>query len=241
MSTARILLIGNNDFFNTPLVPLLEKNGLRVSMLEDGRQALETLADAPVALVLLDGELPGESGLSVCRRLRDSGIEVAIILVSERDEVVDRILGLEMGADDYLVKPFEPTELLARIRVQLRRQVRRDETEGYGSVASSSTFRFGPFELDPGRRLLSRAGEPLVLTRTEFAILDVLTRHPTEALPRERIYKLTRRRNLVISPRCVDIQISRLRRVLEEDTARPRYIRTIWGVGYAFFPQAQEH
>ena len=241
MSSPKILLVGNESFCQVALVPLLEKHGLLVSTLEKGQRVMEALASDPVSLILLDGELPGETGLSVCRRLRDAGCDVPVILISDRNEVVDRVLGLEMGADDYLVKPFDAIELLARIRVQLRRLARHHEGHDNGSVATSPTCRFGPFELDPGRRSLSKAGQPLVLTRTEFAILDVLTRHPTEALARERIYKLTRHRNLVISARCVDIQISRLRRLLEEDTAHPRYIRTIWGVGYAFFPKAYEH
>ncbi len=236
MPSSRVLLIGN-EVSQAPFVQLLKKHGLLVLSLQDGERVLEAFAADPIALVLVDDEL---SGVSVCRRLRDSGSEVPVILISERGDVVDRILGLEMGADDYVVKPFDPAELLARIRVQLRRQARRDQSHRAASV-SPATCRFGPFELDTGRRSLSKAGQPLVLTRTAFAILDVLAQHPTEALPRERIYKLTRRRNLVISARCVDIQISRLRRLLEDDVTHPRYIRTVWGVGYAFFPLAHEH
>src|SRR5690348_4681625 len=121
MPSSRVLLIGN-EVSQAPLVQLLKQQGLLVSNLQDGEQVLEALAADPIALVLVDDEL---SGLSVCRRLRDSGSEVPIVLISERGDVVDRILGLEMGADDYVVKPFDAAELLARIRVQLRRQARR--------------------------------------------------------------------------------------------------------------------
>ena len=235
MQGSKILLIDNDPQSRQLLVPLLEKHGLTVLTLETGERAVEILSRNPVTLVLLDGELPGDSGLTVCRRLRESGWQLPIIMTSAHDEVVDRIVGLETGADDYLVKPVDPRELLARIRVQLRRHTRSED--GSGSGRSPALCRFGPFELDSGRRSLTKLGQPLALTRAEFAVLDTLTRYPNEALPRERLYKLAHRQKLISSPRCVDIQIARLRRVLEDDPASPRYIRTVWGVGYAFFPE----
>jgi two-component system, OmpR family, phosphate regulon response regulator OmpR len=235
MQGSRILLIDHDPRTRELLVPLLEKHGLTVLTLETGERAVEVLSGSAVILVILGNELPGDSGLTVCRRLRESGWQLPVIMTSAHDEVVDRILGLETGADDYLVKPIDPRELLARIRAQIRRQVRSDD--GNGSGRSPGACRFGPFELDSGRRSLTKAGQPLALTRVEFAILDALTRYPNEALPRERIYKLIHHRKLISSARCIDIQIARLRRVLEEDAGSPCYIRTVWGVGYAFFPE----
>jgi len=234
MLNSRILLIEDDARLRELLRSYLTKHGFVLSILETGERALEVVSRDSVALVLLDVELPGECGLSVCSRLRAAGCSLPIIMITSRGDLEDRILGLEMGADDYMVKPFEPRELLARIGARLRRQALYVRPSGSGRDAPP--LRFGPFEFDPARQALSRSGEQLVLTRAELAILEIFTRHPREVLARERICELTRR-SVATSTRSIDVQIARLRRLLEKDTGNPRYIRTIWGVGYAFYPE----
>jgi two-component system phosphate regulon response regulator OmpR len=185
-----------------------------------------------VSLVLLDLMLPGEDGFSICRRLRTTGVPV--IMLTARAETVDRVVGLEIGADDYVVKPFDPRELLARIGAVLRRHGSRNDP---ASADSARVFRFGPYELDTLRRVFTKAGEVIILTKGEFAVLEVLNRYPGQPLSRERLVKLARRRSSVTPDRSMDIQISRLRRLIEPDASHPCYIQTVWGFGYVFVPE----
>ncbi len=234
MLNSRILLIEDDARLRELLRSYLTKYGFLLSILETGEQAMEVVSRDGVALVLLDVDLPGESGLAVCSRLRAAGCALPIIMITARSDLEDQILGLEMGADDYMVKPFEPRELLARIGARLRRQALHVRPSGSGRDAPP--LRFGPFEFDSARQALSRSGEQLVLTRAELAIFEIFARHPRQVLARERICELTRR-SVATSTRSIDVQIARLRRLLEKDTGNPRYIRTIWGVGYAFYPE----
>lgn len=234
MLNSRILLIEDDAGLREPLRTYLTRHGFVVSMLETGTRALEVVSHDGVALVILDVELPGEDGLSVCRRLRAAAPTLPIIMATARGGLEDRILGLESGADDYMVKPLEPRELLARISVQLRRQAR--DRQSNGSSRGTPPIRFGPFEFDSTRQALMRSGVQLMLRRAELTILDVLARHPREVLARERICDLTRR-SVATSTRSIDVHIARLRHLLEEDSGKPHYIRTVWGVGYAFYPE----
>ena len=231
MLNSRILLIEDDARLRELLRSYLTKHGFVVSMLETGARAVEVVSRDGVALVLLDVELPGEGGLSVCRRLRAANCALPIIMITARGALEDRILGLEAGADDYMVKPFDPRELLARIGAQLRHH-----PPSSGPGRGVPPLRFGPFEFDPARQALTRSGEQLVLRRAELTILDIFARHPREVLARERICDLTRR-SVATSTRSIDVHIARLRRLLEKDTGRPHYIRTVWGVGYAFYPE----
>jgi two-component system phosphate regulon response regulator OmpR len=156
-------------------------------------------------------------------------------MLTAKAETVDRIVGLEIGADDYVVKPFDPRELLARIGAVLRRHGGRVLPDAPGH--SSSVYSFGPFELDVDRRRLTKSGHVIVLTKGEFAVLEVLSSHPRQPLSRERLFSLSRRRSFVIADRSMDIQISRLRRLIEVDVSRPCYIQTVWGFGYVFVPE----
>ena len=178
--------------------------------------------------------LPGEDGLAACRRRRARGETVPVIMLTARDEPVDRVIGLEMGADDYLGKPFDPRELVARIEAVLRRGARSaaaPDSEG-GSV------RFGEWLLDRGARQLSREGEVVALTSGEFALLNVLVANANRPMKRERLLELTRGEASESFDRAIDVQIHRLRRLLEVDHAHPRYLQTVWGVGYVFVPDA---
>jgi two-component system, OmpR family, phosphate regulon response regulator OmpR len=184
---------------------------------------------------VLDLMLPGEDGLSLCRRLRGIGVEIPIIMLTAKGDDVDRIVGLEIGADDYLPKPFNPRELVARINAILR----RDRKPPIGAPAESDVvIRFGVFELNLGTRTLAKAGKMLSLTTGEFAVLEALVRHPRKPLSREKLMEFARGREHGAYDRSMDVQISRLRRLIESNSAEPRFIQTVWGFGYVFVPDA---
>jgi two-component system, OmpR family, phosphate regulon response regulator OmpR len=183
---------------------------------------------------VLDLMLPGEDGLAICRRLRGANDAVPIIMLTAKGDEIDRIVGLEMGADDYLPKPFNPRELVARIQAVLRRKA---PTPVPGAPAeTAASVAFGPFVLDLSARALSKDGTPIALTTGEFALLKVLVSHPREPLTRDKLLELARGREHEPFDRSIDIQISRLRRIIEADSAHPRYIQTVWGFGYVFVP-----
>jgi two-component system phosphate regulon response regulator OmpR len=232
---ARILIVEDDLRARGLLEEFLVRHGLSVTTLGSGEQVAEVVSRECVSVVLLDVMLPGEDGLSICKRLRASGARVPVIMLTAKAETVDRIVGLEIGADDYVVKPFDPRELLARIGAVLRRHGGRVLPDAPGH--SSSVYSFGPFELDVDRRRLTKSGHVIVLTKGEFAVLEVLSSHPRQPLSRERLFSLSRRRSFVIADRSMDIQISRLRRLIEVDVSRPCYIQTVWGFGYVFVPE----
>ncbi len=234
---SRILLVEDDPRARALLEEFLVRHGLSVTTLGSGERVTEVVSRECVSLVLLDLMLPGEDGLSICKRLRASGAKVPVIMLTARTEVLDRIVGLEIGADDYVLKPFEPRELLARIGAVLRRHGGRAGPDD-APVQSGSVYSFGPFELDVDRRRLTKSGQVIVLTKGEFAVLEVLSSHARQPLSRERLFKLSRHRSFVIADRSMDIQISRLRRLIEVDCSRPCYIQTVWGFGYVFVPEA---
>lgn len=183
-------------------------------------------------LIILDLMLPGEDGLSLARRLRSSG-NTPIIMLTARGEDVDRIIGLEMGADDYLPKPFNPRELLARIRAVLRRGATSGELD---EVLPDGQCRFGDFTLDFGRNLLIRQGAEVELTSGEMKLLIVLAQHPDRVLSRDQLMDLLSGGARDPFDRSIDVRITRLRSKIEANPASPRFIRTVWGVGYRFTP-----
>ena len=187
-----------------------------------------------VDLIVLDLMMPGEDGITICRRLRSSNDKTPIIMLTAKVEDVDRIVGLEVGADDYLGKPFNPRELLARINAVLRR---RPIQEPPGAPSSENeVVNFGPFSFDLGARILRKGPEQLALTTGEFAMLKALVRHPRMPMSREKLAQLARGRGFEPFDRSLDVQISRLRKLIEADVSVPRYIQTVWGVGYVFVP-----
>jgi two-component system phosphate regulon response regulator OmpR len=187
-------------------------------------------------LLVLDLMLPGEDGLAICRRLRGSNNTMPIIMLTARGDEVDRIIGLEMGADDYLPKPFNPRELLARINAVMRRQEQRIPS---APTTDAATVSFGDFTFDPSTRSLSRNGEAITITSGEFALLKVFVDHPRQPLSRDRLMQLARGRELDVFDRSIDVQVSRLRRLIEPDPAHPRYLQTMWGFGYVFVPDGE--
>lgn len=188
-------------------------------------------------LLVLDLMLPGEDGLSICRRLRGAGDNTPIIMLTAKSTDVDRIVGLEMGADDYLPKPFNPRELVARINAVLRRKA-PEEAPGAPSEVPE-TFNFGDFVLDLGTRTLRKNGELITLTTGEFSVLKVFARHARQPLSREKLMEMARGREYEVFDRSLDVQISRLRKLIEPDPSNPLYIQTVWGLGYVFIPEGR--
>ena len=230
----RLLVVDDDSRLRDLLVRYLSEQGFEVKAVGDAGQMDRTRTREHFDLIILDLMLPGEDGLSICRRLRGTGDTTPIIMLTAKGEEVDRIVGLEVGADDYLGKPFNPRELLARIHAVLRR---RPSPEAPGAPSSESeVLVFGPFTFDLGARLLRRNGEELPLTTGEFAMLKALARHPRQPLSREKLAQLARGREFEPFDRSLDVQVSRLRKLIEQDPAAPRYIQTVWGVGYVFVP-----
>ncbi|MDR1529764.1 MAG: two-component system response regulator OmpR [Burkholderiales bacterium] len=232
----RILVIDDDPRLRDLLQRYLSENGLEVITLPDGTQLEKTMQRFPPHLVVLDLMLPGEDGLSICRRLRNTYESVPIIMLTARREEVDRIVGLEMGADDYLGKPFNPRELLARINAVLRRAPKHELA---GAPTETGTLPFGSFLLDlAARTLTSKTGEVTHLSTAEFSLLRVLAQHPRQPFTRERLSLLARGKDHDTFDRAIDMQISRLRRMVEPDPINPRYIQTVRGFGYIYVPEA---
>ena len=209
-------------------------NQFEVTLAADSASLNRLMQRESFDLIILDQMLPGEDGLSIIRRLRAANDRTPIIMLTAKGDDVDRIIGLEMGADDYMQKPFNPRELVARVHAVLRRQIPND-TPG-GAMHDIGAVSFGPFVFDLGTRTLSRDGVRLNLTTGEFSVLKVLVRHPRIPLSREKLMLLARGREYGAFDRSLDVQISRLRKLIEPDPQNPRFIQTVWGVGYVFVP-----
>ena len=230
----KILVVDDDVRIRDLLRRYLAQEGFEVLQAEDGKSLTRVLLREAVDLIVLDLMMPGEDGLSICRRLRAGKDRTPIIMLTAKGEDVDRIVGLEVGADDYLGKPFNPRELLARIHAVLRR---RPTQEAPGSPSSENeVVSFGAFTFNLGARTLQRDNEELPLTTGEFAMLKALVRHPRQPLSREKLAQLARGREFEPFDRSLDVQVSRLRKLLEVDAANPRYIQTVWGIGYVFVP-----
>jgi two-component system, OmpR family, phosphate regulon response regulator OmpR len=217
------------------LAAYLEKNGLIVTAMASADEMLRRIHRLRPDLVVLDVGLPGLSGLDACQRLRAEGDRLPVILLTARTEEIDRVLGLEMGADDYLGKPFSARELLARIRAVLRRAVAPQGAPLLGLPA----VRIGDFTFEPAARSLHRAGETRLLNTVEFALLAELVTHPGQPLSRERLLAASHPRGEAPLLRTVDTAVMRLRKLLEPDPAAPRYLQTVRGQGYVFVPHLE--
>ena len=230
----KILIVDDDPGLSSLLERFFTSKGYRARAVPNTEQMDRLLGREVFNLVVLDLMLPGEDGLTACKRLRSANNQIPIIMLTAKGEDVDRIVGLEVGADDYLGKPFNPRELLARIHAVLRR---RPPVEAPGAPSGENeVVTFGPFTFDLGTRVLQKNGEELALTTGEFAMLKALVRHPRQPLSREKLALLARGREFEPFDRSLDVQVSRLRKLIEEDAAAPRYIQTVWGVGYVFVP-----
>ena len=234
-STApKILLVDDDVRLRDLLSRYLTEQGFQVTAIADSSQLDRKLQRDPPHLVVLDLMLPGEDGLSVCRRLRGAGETVPIIMLTAKGEEVDRIVGLEMGADDYLPKPFNPRELVARIHAVLRRHGERPTP---GAPTTEGRVAFGGHVLDLAARTIERDGDVQTLTTGEFSLIKVFVQYPRQPLAREKLMLLARGRDHEVFDRAIDVQVSRLRKLVEPDPAAPRYIQTVWGFGYVYVPE----
>lgn len=230
MDQAHILVVEDDPVARGLLTGYFRNEGYRVSETDNGDEVLDRLAADPAELVLLDIRLPGADGLTLARTLRAAS-DVGIILVTSKKDLTDRIVGLEIGADDYVTKPFEPRELLARARNLIRR-VRHAPR---ASAAAPEALCFEGWRLEPGRRLLiDPAGEEIPLTEAEFQLLLALVDNAGKTLSRERLMTRLNGRDWSSTDRTIDVLLARLRKKLGEDPARPRLIVTVRGSGYLF-------
>jgi two-component system phosphate regulon response regulator OmpR len=233
----RILIIDDDARLRELLLRYLGEQGFSVKAVGDGRELDRALLLNRYSLLVLDLMLPNEDGLAILRRLRAAGENVPVILLTAKGDEIDRIIGLEMGADDYLPKPFNPRELVARIQAVLRRK----GTQAIGAPDTEETImHFGDCELNLATRVLSRSGVPIPLTTGEFALLKVLVTHARHPLSRDKLMELARGRDHDPFDRAIDVQVSRLRKLIEPDSAKPRFIQTVWGHGYVFVPDGEK-
>jgi two-component system phosphate regulon response regulator OmpR len=219
----RIAVVDDDARIRDLLRRYLTQEGFEVLLAEDGKALNRLLTRENIDLIVLDLMMPGEDGLSICRRLRAANDTTPIIMLTAK-----------VGADDYLPKPFNPRELLARIHAVLRR---RPAQEAPGAPSKEAQIvSFGPFQFDLSLRRLTKEGEAIALTTGEFSMLKALVRHPRQPLSRDKLAQLARGRDFEPFDRSLDVQVSRLRKLIEPDAAQPRYIQTVWGVGYVFVP-----
>jgi two-component system phosphate regulon response regulator OmpR len=230
MAATRILVVDDDPSVRKMLAEYLSAHGFEVAQAASGEAMRAELARAVPAVVLLDVGLPGEDGLTLARYLRERH-DVGIIMVTGQGDVVDRVAGLEVGADDYIAKPFDPRELRARLKSVLRRLEKKAPARADSRVGIGRCF------LDLKARTLSDAkGQEIPITSMEFDLLKTLVEHPNQVLSRDQLLSMTRNREWEPFDRSIDIRITRLRRKLEDDPAHPRVIKTVRGAGYMFIP-----
>ena len=230
----KILVVDDDLRLRDLLSRYLAEQGFQVSTVADATALDQTLARERVDVLVLDLMLPDEDGLSICRRLRGNGSDIGIVMLTAKGDDVDRIVGLELGADDYLCKPFNPRELVARLNALLRRRAPGGPPGAPAAVEHKLTF--GACVLDLATRTLTRDGKPIALTTGEFALLRVLVEHPRKPLSREKLMELARGREHEAFDRAIDVQVSRLRKLIETHPSQPRFVQTVWGFGYVFVP-----
>jgi two-component system, OmpR family, response regulator len=226
-ATTRLLLVDDESALREPLAEYLSRQGFAIIQAGSAADARSRLKEGTPDLVLLDIMMPGEDGLSLCRHLVEAK-QIPVIFLTARGEATDRIVGLEIGADDYIVKPFEPRELVARIRSVLRRAIR-----GAPQPTDDEMYQFEGWRLDPvKRRLVDPEGAIVAISSAEFRLLTALLEHPRQVLDRDRLLDMVQGREAHLFDRAVDNQVSRLRRKIEVDSRNPQLIQTVWGGGY---------
>ncbi|MCC6534712.1 MAG: response regulator [Burkholderiales bacterium] len=231
MSSPHILVVDDEQAIGDLIRTYLARHGFRVSIAGDGEQMRRIMAQDKVDLVLLDLGLPGEDGLALTRHIRTQS-NVGVIIVTGSGESVDRIVSLELGADDFVAKPFDLRELLARVRSVLRRTSNPTEPS---PAPRGAELRFDGWRLDmQARRLFCRGGEEVALTTGEYDLLQVFVEHPNKVLSRDQLLQATRNRDANPFDRAIDMQITRLRRKIEEDPDKPVLIKSVRGAGYIF-------
>ena len=228
VAEARVLVVDDEPMVREVLARYLAKEGFDVDTAPDGIEALEAVSARAPDLVLLDLMLPRLDGLEVFRRIRESGDRTPVIMLTAKGEETDRVVGLELGADDYVVKPFSPREVVARVRAVLRRAGGRPAAEG--------PLTYGDLEIDPGRREVRLAGEPVKLTRKEFDLLHYLASQPQVTFTRTQLLEDVWDFAWDGDTQTVTVHVRRLREKIEDNPSEPRRLITVWGVGYRFEP-----
>ena len=231
METVHILVVDDDLRLRDLIERYLTQQGFHVHGAGHAATMRRELAAHHVDLIVLDLMLPDADGLQLCRDLRAEGIDTPVIMLTAKGDDVDRIVGLEIGADDYLAKPCNPRELVARIRAVLRRRPRAPVG---APQADQAPIAFGRFTFDLATRQLLDDSAPIKLTSGEFAVLAALVTHPFETLSRERLIAIARGRDHEAFDRSIDVMVSRLRRYIEDDPRQPRWLQTVWGEGYVF-------
>lgn len=229
MNEPTILVVDDEPSISEVVSIYLRRAGYQVTVASDGQEALDALEKGPPDLVVLDLMLPEVDGVEITRRLRAEG-DTPIIMLTARREEADRIAGLEMGADDYVVKPFSPQELVSRVKAVLRR------TRGPGPAGAERPLIFDNLCIDPKTRLVEVAGDEKSLTAKEFDLLWVLARHPRQVFNRDQLLDLVWGLTEYVDPSTVTVHVRRLREKIETDPSHPHHIQTVWGVGYKFEP-----
>lgn len=233
-----LLIVEDEASIREPLVKYFSNNQFRVKAAANAAEARSLLAGHAFDLVVADIMMPGEDGLSLCRHIRSTS-NLPVILLTARAEELDRILGLEVGADDYVTKPFSPRELLARVKAVIRRTNSLPPKQG--APADTPSYAFGKWVLKTGEReLVDTDGVTVPLSSGEYALLLVLVERPRLVLTRDQLLDLTQGREASMFDRSIDNQISRLRRKIEEDPKAPKYIKTVWGGGYSFSAEVRK-
>ena len=230
VSTRRLLLVEDEPGLVMTMTDRLELEGYEVESVMDANKALHTASSNSYDAILLDVMLPGGTGFDVCRTLRQRGVQTPILMLTARGQVIDRVVGLKLGADDYLVKPFEMAELLARIEALLR----RTSTSALPAGASAESYRFGDISVDFRRAEVVKSGRTLELSAREFKLLKYFIEHRGAALTRDELLNEVWGYNAMPSTRTVDVHVAWLRQKLEDNPRHPEYIHTVHGLGYKF-------
>ncbi len=227
--TADTILVVEDEHSIADVVSLyLKRAGYQVKVAYDGKAALEIIEEKLPDLMILDIMLPHVDGLEITRWIRSLGAETPIIMLTARREEADRIAGLELGADDYVVKPFSPQELVSRVKAVLRRTK--------GTIGNAETLEFGDLYINPQTRIVTVSRDEKTLTATEFDLLVLLARHPRQVFTRDQLLDRVWGLSEYVDPSTVTVHVRRLREKIEPDPANPRYVQTVWGVGYKFEP-----
>jgi len=240
-SKVHILVVDDDPGLRSLLQRYLIEQGMTVTTVQDSKEMDEFFIQNSAHLIILDLMLPGEDGLSIARRIKAT-LDLPIIILSAKGDDVEKIIGLEMGADDYLAKPFNPRELLARIKAVLRRHCPKNkEKKSPFEDISHDTIQFADFKLDLTNRSFFKKEDEIILTNGEFKLLEILCKHPEHALSRDHLMDLIGGFDRTPFDRSIDIKITRLRKKIESDPKNPQFIRTIWGIGYMFTPDGNSH
>ncbi|SAK56943.1 two component transcriptional regulator [Caballeronia pedi] len=231
----KIIVLDDEAELRNMLQRFLSSQGFEVRVVENGKRLDRYLQREPYDLLVLDWMMEPEDGLSVCRRLRAEGQTLPILMLTAKGDPVDKVVGLETGADDYLAKPFLPQELVARVRALLRRQ----KIAAGDPTLTQQIIRFGEFRLDLGKQKLYRNGEAFDIHSAQMQLLTALGSSPNRAVSRDNLIARTRGRDHDALDRSIDVQVLRLRQIVEEDPGKPRFIKTVWGVGYMLLAELE--